>query len=74
MKQRIYLTFEREAIDSPILSSLTRDFGIVFNIFGATVNDDIRFIAIELDGPDEKVSEAVEFLRQSGVKVEIREE
>ena len=73
-KQRVFLSFEKAAKDAPILSSLTSQFGLVFNIFGATVNEEKQFVALELDGDSKKIEEALEFLRQAGVDVELRED
>ena len=70
MSQRLYLTFDKAAQQSPILSTLTSRFGVVFNIYGATVNEEEQFFAIELQGDEERVDEAVAFLRDSGVKIE----
>ncbi|MFT7618170.1 MAG: ABC-type methionine transport system ATPase subunit [Planctomycetota bacterium] len=72
-KQRVFLGFSRAEKDSPILSTLTSRFGLVFSIFGATVNDEKQFVAIELDGDQEKIDEALNFLRGSGVDVDLRE-
>ena len=56
-KQRVFLGFARAEKDSPILSTLTSRFGLVFSIFGATVNDEKQFVALELDGDQEKIDQ-----------------
>lgn len=71
MKTRLFLTFDKMAIQTPILSLLTSQFGLVFNIFGALVNDTTQFVAIEVEGAEVQVLAAVEFLYQRGVKVEM---
>ena len=73
-KQRVFLGFERAEKDSPILSTLTGRFGLIFSIFGATVNDEKQFVALELDGQPEKIEEALQFLRESGVDVDLRDD
>ena len=73
MKTRVFLTFDKPSLDTPILSTLTSRFGLQFNIFGATVNEEEQFVALELEGDDATVEEAIGFLRESGVKVEIRD-
>lgn len=70
MKKRLFLTFNHMAINTPILSTLPIRFGIMFNIFGATVNDQTQFVAIEVDGDDEKVMAAIGYLHELGVRVE----
>ncbi len=73
MKTRAYLTFDRASLDQPILSTLTQKFQLTFNIFGATVNEDVQFVALELEGDEERLQEALEYLRTLGVQVEIRD-
>lgn len=73
MSQRLYLTFDKSAAQSPILSSLTARYGVVFNIFGATVNDEVQLFAIELEGEDDQIRRAMAYLRDSGVRVEVEE-
>ena len=69
MKERLFLTFNKEALDQPILSQLTTRFDIVFNIFGATVDDAKQFIALELEGTESAVQDAVTFLKAAGVEI-----
>lgn len=70
MKKRLFLTFGQAAINTPILSNLPLKFGVVFNIFGAIVNETTQFVAIEVEGDDEKIMAAVGYLHELGVKVE----
>ena len=74
MKKRLFLTFNQSAINTPILSTLPLRFGVLFNIFGATVNESMQFVAIEVEGDDEKVMAAIGYLHELGVKVEISPE
>lgn len=73
MKQRLFLTFDRVAINTPILSQMTSRFEVMFNIFGATVNETTQFIALELEGATESIDGAIAFLRSEGVKIESSE-
>ncbi len=73
MKTRAYLTFDRASLDQPILSTLTQKFQLTFNIFGATVNEDVQFVALELEGAEDHLQDALAYLRSLGVKVEIRD-
>ncbi len=72
--RRLFLTFNQAAIDQPILSTLTSRFGLVFSIFGATVYDDVRFVALELEGDDDRLDEAVAYMRELGVEIEFRDD
>ena len=73
MKMRLFLTFGQKSLHAPILSTLTSRFGLVFSIFGAIVNEDVQFIALELDGDETRIREAIAFLETQGVKIEIRD-
>ena len=70
MKKRIFLTFSRNDIDEPILSNLVTKCGVVFNIFGATVNDDEQRVALELEGDAGQLEAAMNYLQQGGVRIE----
>ena len=70
-KQKLFLTFDESARNRPIISSLTAEFGLVFNILGATVEAEKQFIALEIEGKAEKIAAALEFLRESEVEVDL---
>ena len=74
MGQRLYLTFDKSSEQSPILSSLTARFGVMFNIFGATVNEESQLFVVELLGEEPDIDRALGFLRDSGVRVEASED
>ncbi|MEE9391445.1 MAG: NIL domain-containing protein [Planctomycetota bacterium] len=67
MKQRLFLTFSAVRRDTPILSTLATKFELSFNVFGATIDEEKQCMALEIEGPEEKILAAVEFLKQSGV-------
>ena len=70
MKQRLFLTFTTTDLDRPILSTLAGSFGLTFNIFGATVNENEQSVALELEGSESQLSDAHEFLKEQGVAIE----
>ncbi|MCB1282115.1 MAG: hypothetical protein KDB18_11405 [Salinibacterium sp.] len=73
MKTRLFLTFDKPSLDSPILSTLTSQFGLVFNIYGATVNEEVQFVALEIEGDEGAIRAAISYLQQRGVQVERRD-
>lgn len=73
MKQRLFLTFDSTDLDRPILSTLATSFGLMFNIFGATVNENEQSVALELEGDEVRLAEALAFLREKGVTIEFPE-
>lgn len=70
MKRRLFLTFNRAALDTPVLSTLTSRYGLVFNIFGATVNEETQTVALELEGTAAALDQAVTYLDACGVRWE----
>lgn len=70
MKKRLFLTFSRHDIDEPILSNLVTKCGVMFNIFGATVNDDEQRVALEIEGDEAQLASALEYLGKSQVRIE----
>ena len=70
-RTKLYLTYPPQLVREPLLCVLARKFtDIVFNIRGASVNESIGIIAIELWGPDETIGRAIIWLREQGVTVE----
>ena len=70
-RTKLYLTYPQQLVREPLLCVLARKFtDIVFNIRGASVNETIGIIAIELWGSDETIGRAIIWLREQGVTVE----
>ena len=69
-RERIYLTFPKNLIKEPILSTLAKQFDVVFNIRGSTVTTEMALVAIELYGDQREVEKAISWLRIKGVTVE----
>ncbi len=45
-------------------------FRVRFNIRSASVNDSVGLIALELEGQEETINEAIEYFRSRGLTVE----
>lgn len=67
---KLYLTYPRPLVKEPLIYLLSHTFDLVFNIRGASVNEDIGIIAIELDGTDDAIEQGIAWLRDKGVTVE----
>lgn len=67
----VHCTFSKELIHEPLLYNLGRDFQIVPNIRGATISDDLGLVYLELEGPEDEVEKAIDFLKARGVSVEL---
>ncbi len=65
----VHCTFPKGLIREPLLYNLGRDFEIVPNIRGATITDDIGLVYLDLEGPDDQIASAVDYLKERGVSV-----
>ncbi len=68
--ERVYLTFPRDLIKEPVLSMLSKQFDVIFNIRGSTVTAEMGLVALEIDGKDSEVAKAITWLKSKGVAVE----
>ena len=66
----IHCTFPKDLIHEPLLYNLGCDFGVVPNIRGATISDDLGLVYLDLEGNEAEVQKAVEYLKERGVAVE----
>jgi ABC-type methionine transport system ATPase subunit len=69
-KQQIYCTFPKEQIGEPILYTLGQKFKVVPNIRGATINDQMGIVLLELEGDDPEIEKAIAYLRERKVRVD----
>jgi ABC-type methionine transport system ATPase subunit len=70
VRERVYLTFPKELIKEPVLSMLSKQFDITFNIRGSTVTREMGLVALEIDGKESEVTKAIGWLKGKGVTVE----
>ena len=70
IRKRFYLTFPKELIKDPVLSLLSKQFDVIFNIRGSTVTAEMGLVALELDGRKQEVAKAIGWLKAKGVTVE----
>jgi ABC-type methionine transport system ATPase subunit len=70
VRERVYLTFPKELIKEPVLSLLSKQFDVIFNIRGSTVTKEMGLVALEIDGEEREVAKAIGWLKRKGVTVE----
>lgn len=69
--RKYFCTFPQELIREPIIShTLHAEFDVVPNIRAASISDQMALVAVEIEGEDSKIDQAIEYLRARGVKVE----
>jgi ABC-type methionine transport system ATPase subunit len=69
-RAKLYLTYPKKLVREPLIWRISRDFDLVFNIRGASVSEEVGIIAIELDGTEAAIENAIAWLREQGVTVE----
>ena len=69
-KQRLWLTFGEETVSKPIISDMTRQFDVSFNIRNASVKANIGIIAMEIEGERRIIGDTIRWLEAHGVLVE----
>lgn len=69
-RRRYYLTFPPQLVQEPVLYRLGQKFRVVTNVRSATVSSGIGVVALELEGVDDEIDRAIEYLQGIGVKVD----
>ena len=69
-KRRVMFTFPPELIKEPVIFSLGHKFDVVPSIRRADVTDDRGWVVLELDGRDEDIDRAIDWVMGKGVRVD----
>ncbi len=69
VKRNIHFEFSQELVQQPLLYQLNRQFDVVVNIRGASVNEQGGFIALELEGAQEEIDRILVYLDERGIVV-----
>ena len=70
IKRKIYLSYPENKIKESVICDMYDQFGVRFNIRSASVTETSGLIAMELEGDEEKVNQAMAFFTKRGVTVE----
>ncbi len=69
--RKFFCTFPQNLISEPIISHTLGDrFGVVPNIRAASITDTMALVAVEIEGEEANILEAIAYMRERGVKVE----
>ncbi len=69
--RKFFCTFPQDLISEPIISHTLGDrFGVVPNIRAASITDTMALVAVEIEGEEANILEAIAYMRERGVKVE----
>ncbi|MFQ5518631.1 MAG: NIL domain-containing protein [Mariprofundus sp.] len=69
MQMRVYLTFDQNHVREPLIWKLAKEFDVITNIRTAEVKDHMGLVGLEIDGADDVVEAAVQWLAEQGVQV-----
>ncbi|MCB9916515.1 MAG: NIL domain-containing protein [Planctomycetes bacterium] len=70
--RKYFCTFPQALISEPIISHTLGDkFPVIPNIRAASISDTMALVAVEIEGEDGAIEQAVAYLRDRGVKVEL---
>ena len=70
IRRKVYLTFPAKQTTESIICDMYDKYHVRFNIRTASVNEQVGVMAMELEGTDEKVIEAISYFRTRGLTVE----
>lgn len=70
IKRKVYLTFPANQVREAIICDMYDKYRVRFNIRSASVNEQVGLMAVELEGPEDKVTEALKFFQKRGLTVE----
>jgi len=70
MKQALDLIFPQNLIKEPVICKMSRKFDVVFNVRRAKITEKTGQIVLELEGEAPVLSQAVEWLKGQGLKVQ----
>jgi ABC-type methionine transport system ATPase subunit len=74
VKKTIHFEFSQDLVKEPLLYQLTRQFDVVTNIRAASVTDVGGFVVLEMEGEEDVVKSALEYLRELGIEATERTE
>ena len=73
-KKIVRMTFPEELIQEPIVYRLGHDFDLVTSVFRASVGEKDAWIVLALDGSDQEIKKAIDFLTGVGIRIEEKSE
>ena len=74
VKKTIHFEFTQDLVKEPLLYQLTRQFDLVTNIRAASVTEEGGFVVLEMEGEEQVIDKAVEYLREMGIEAAERGE
>jgi len=70
MKQALSLIFPTKLIKEPVIYRMSKKFDVVFNLRRAKINEQVGEIVLELEGDQDTLAKAVDWLKAQGLEIE----
>ena len=67
---KLHLTFPEHLMSVPVIHRLGSEFRLVTNIHRANLGETGGWIILEVEGDDERIAEAIEWLVDQGLQVD----
>ncbi len=68
--KRVRMTFSPELIQEPLIYNLGHEFNVVTNIRMATVDEQVGWVVLELEGDDDEIERSLQWARDRGVRID----
>ncbi|MBM3933899.1 MAG: FeS-binding protein [SAR202 cluster bacterium] len=69
-RRRVKFTFSTELITEPVIYVLGRKFDVVTNIRRADVREDQGWVVLEMEGEEDEITKALEWVGSTGVRID----
>jgi len=70
---RYKMTFPAKIVGEPIMTKLSNDFGVAYNMMRGRITDKGAWLEVELIGPAKNIARALKFLGERGVEVQAQD-
>lgn len=67
---RYKMTFPAKIVGEPIMTKLSNDFGVSYNMMRGRITDKGAWLEVELIGSGKNIARALEFLGERGVTIQ----
>jgi ABC-type methionine transport system ATPase subunit len=67
--EKFKMTFPAKIVGEPIMTKLSHDFGVSYNMIRGRITDKGAWLDVELHGTKKNIERALEFLGERGVTV-----
>lgn len=68
--KQVKLIFPQHLIKEPVIYMMSKEFKVVPNVRRAKVTEDVGEVTLEIQGEEEALEQAAQYLEKKGVKVE----